>query len=266
MTILRGSMEEKTRHRAALEALRERPFLSVNDLKDLVGVSAATVRRDIEKLSAAGLATKVYGGVTALDGAHQHRPVALPFADNRDIAVAAKRAIAAAAAEFVRDGSQIIVHAGSTCFHFGVCIADRSVRVTTHSMPLAAYLGEYGACQVTVGGGDLHREPGLLYHAGSLDPDFYAQQFFVGALGVSASGILESHPLLVKFVQHFADRANEVILLVDSRKFEERPPSVALPLWRVARIVTDDGLSASHRQMIEDAGVELTIATPEVRN
>lgn len=258
-------MEENRRHQAVLEALRERPFLSVSELKDMVGVSAATVRRDIEKLAGAGRATKVYGGVTALDGALQHRPVALPFADNRDIAVDAKRAIAAAAAELVRDGSQIIVHAGSTCFHFGVCIADRNVRVTTHSMPLAAYLGEYGTCQVTVGGGDLHREPGLLYQARDLDTDFFAQQFFVGALGVSANGILESHPLLVKFVQHFADRANEVILLVDSRKFEERPPSVALPLWRVARIVTDSGLSEPHRQMIEDAGVQLTIADPEVR-
>ncbi|SFG44796.1 transcriptional regulator, DeoR family [Palleronia marisminoris] len=258
-------MEENLRHQAVVEALRERPFLSVNELRDLVGVSAATVRRDIEKLAAAGRATKVYGGVTALDGALQQRPVALPFSDNRDIAVDAKRAIAAAAAELVRDGSQIIVHAGSTCFHFGVRIADRNVRVATHSMPLAAYLGEHGTCQVIVGGGDLHREPGLLYEAGGLDTDFFAQQFFVGALGVSAKGILESHPLLVKFVQHFADRANEVILLADSRKFEERPPSVALPLWRVARVVTDSGLSDAHRQMIEDAGVQLTIADPEVR-
>ncbi|RVV97583.1 DeoR/GlpR transcriptional regulator [Mesobaculum littorinae] len=258
-------MDEHRRHQAVLEALRERPFLSVNELTTLVDASAATVRRDIEKLAAAGLATRVYGGVTALEGALQSRPVALPFADNRDIAVDAKRAIAAAACDLVRDGSQIVVHAGSTCFHFGVRIADRNVRVTTHSMPLAAYLGEHGTCQVTVGGGDLHREPGLLYDPSGLDTEFFAQQFFVGALGVSAKGILESHPLLVKFVQHFADRANEVVLLVDSRKFEERPPSVALPLWRVARIVTDSGLDDAHRQMIEDAGVQLTIADPEVR-
>ena len=42
-------MEENLRHQAVVEALRERPFLSVNELRDLVGVSAATVRRDIEK-------------------------------------------------------------------------------------------------------------------------------------------------------------------------------------------------------------------------
>ncbi len=257
-------MQEKHRLNAVLEALSERPFLSVNELKENIGVSSATVRRDIDKLVAAGQARKVYGGVTALDGIHPRRSVALPFVDNRDIAVDAKRAIASAAAEFVREGSQIIVHAGSTCFHFGVRIADRGIRVDTHSMPLAAYLAEHGTCQVTVGGGDLHREPGLLYRPGGLDPDLYAQQFFVGALGVSADGILESHPLLVKFVQHFADRANEVVLLADSRKFDERPPSVALPLWRVARIVTDAGLSEDHRAMIRDAGVQLTIAEPEL--
>ncbi|WOI58127.1 DeoR/GlpR family DNA-binding transcription regulator [Palleronia sp. LCG004] len=256
-------MEEKLRLDIVLDALGRSQFLSVNEIRDLVGVSAATVRRDIDKLARSGRANKVYGGVTAPNGDHRHRSVALPFVDNRDIEVAAKRGIAAAAAGLVRDGSQIIVHAGSTCFHFGVRIATRNVRVTTHSMPLAAYLGEHGTCQLTVGGGDLHREPGLLYDAGKLDGEFFAQQFFVGALGVGPEGILESHPLLVRFVQHFADRANEVVLLVDSRKFEERPPSVALPLWRVARIVTDTGLTDTHRTMIEDAGVQLTIAEPE---
>lgn len=257
-------MQEERRLNAVLDALCERSFMSVNELKDLIGVSAATVRRDIEKLADANKARKVYGGVAALDDQHQRRPVVLPFVDNRDIAVGAKRAIAHAAADLVRDGSQIVVHAGSTCFHFGAQIADRNLRITTHSMPLAAHLAEFGTCQVTVGKGDLHREPGLLYEAGGLDPDFFAQQFFVGALGVSADGILESHPLLVKFVQHFAARANEVVLLVDSRKFKERPSTVALPLWRVSRIITDTGLSAESRAMIEDAGVDLTLVDPEV--
>lgn len=253
-------MSELARQDAIVQMLQTRPFVSVNELTRLVGVSAATVRRDIEKLDEAGRAQKVYGGIAAMDGAHRRRSVALPFSDNRDIAVEAKRAIARAAGQLVRDGSLIIVHAGSTCFHFGVHIADRNVRVWTHSMPLAAYLAEFGTCQLTVGGGDLHREPGLLYCPDGLDRIFYASQFFVGALGVGANGILESHPLLVRFVREFADRANEVVLLVDSRKFDERPPVAALPLGRVSHLVTDDGLSDAHARMLEDQGVRFTIA------
>ncbi|MBM9595798.1 DeoR/GlpR family DNA-binding transcription regulator [Roseitranquillus sediminis] len=253
-------MSDVSRHDAVLALLRDRPFVSVNELTSYFGVSPATIRRDIDKLSEAGSAQKVYGGIAAIQAEHRRRAIALPFSDNRDIAVAAKRAIARAASQLVRDGSIIIVHAGSTCFHFGVEIASRSVRVVTHSMPLAGYLAEFGTCHVTVSGGDLHREPGLLYDPSGFDPDVYASQFFVGALGVGPGGILESHPLLVRFVKEFADRTNEIVLLADSRKFEERPPLVALPLSRLSHVVTDDGLKDSHARMLEDNGVKFTIA------
>ncbi|MZQ87616.1 DeoR family transcriptional regulator [Frigidibacter albus] len=252
-------MSEHRRHQAVLQLLANRPFLSVHDLVAATGVSPATVRRDIEKLDAAGLSKKVHGGIAALEG-QERRAVALPFIVNRDIATEAKRAIAKAAGQIVRDGSLIIIHAGSTCFHFGAHIADRNLRVFTNSMPLAAYLAENGTCQLTVGGGDLHREPGVLYDPQRAPDSFYGSQFFVGALGISSRGLLESHPLLVRFINEMVELANEVVVLVDSRKFAERPPNVALPLARVNRLITDDGLSDADAQMLEDQGVDYIIA------
>nr|WP_269438733.1 DeoR/GlpR family DNA-binding transcription regulator [Halomonas sp. IOP_31] len=252
-------MSEYARQAKIELILQERPFMSVKELTHMLGVSAATIRRDIDKLDEAGLARKVYGGIAAIESAHQ-RAVALPFSDNRDIAVDAKRAIAREASQRVREGSLIVVHAGSTCFHFGVLIADWNVRILTHSMPLAAYLSEFGSCQLTLGGGDLHREPGILHDPAGDDQTFFASQFFVGALGVGAQGILESHPLLVHFVQHFADRVNEVVLLVDSRKFKESPPLVALPFRRVSHLITDDGLDDNDAKLLESQGVRYTIA------
>ena len=254
-------MSDFIRQNTIAGLLRERAFLSVAELKEKVGVSAATVRRDIDKLVEAGVGQKVHGGIAATNGVPVRRSVALPFIENRDIAVDAKKAIARVAAGLVRDGSAIIVHGGSTCFHFGCEIAQRNLRVFTNSMPVAAYLSEHGTCQVTVGGGDLHREPGIIYDATVAGPSFYAAQFFVGSLGVSKEGLLESHPLLVHFINDMCSRANEIIVLVDSRKFRERPPTVALPLARVHRLITDDGLSDADARMLEDQGVEYTVAT-----
>ncbi|WP_134681822.1 DeoR/GlpR family DNA-binding transcription regulator [Paracoccus ravus] len=254
-------MTDFERQEKIVMLLDERPFASVRDLQHLIGVSGATIRRDIEKLNEAGRARKVYGGVAAVE--RGVRAASLPFVENRDIAVAAKRAIAREAEKLVQDGSSIIVHAGSTCFHFGCRIAHRNLRVYTNSLPLASYLGEHGTCQLTVGGGDLHREPGLLYDVATTSHRFYAAQFFVGALGISEQGILEQHPLLVRLCDEMSRTASEVILLADSRKFSVHPPTVALPFSRIARVVTDDGLSDAHARMLERAGVEITIAQIE---
>lgn len=254
-------MSDLGRHEAIVELLLDRPFISVKELQDVTGVSAATVRRDIEKLDLAGLARKVHGGIAAHEGSvSAQRSRSLPFVENRDIAVDAKRAIARAAGALVRDGSLIIIHGGSTCFHFGCEMANRNVRVFTNSMPVAAYISEHGTCQLTVGGGDLHREPGIIYDAGRGGHTFYASQFFVGALGVSQEGLLEQHPLLVRFINDMSGLANEIIVLVDSRKFAMRPPTVTLPLSRISKLVTDDGLSDADAKMLEDMKVDFIIA------
>ncbi|WP_108658567.1 DeoR/GlpR family DNA-binding transcription regulator [Acuticoccus kandeliae] len=254
-------MSDLERHQTIVELLSSQTFASVRELQQTLGVSAATVRRDIDKLNDAGVARKVYGGVAALEEQlWRRRPSPLPFVENRDLAVEQKRAIAQAAEGLVRDGSSVIVHAGSTCFTFGCRLALRNVRVFTNSMPLAAYLAENGTCHLTVGGGDIHREPGIVYDPAPGAPIHYAAQFFVGALGVSSEGILESHPLLVRFVKEFSERANEIIVLVDSSKFALRPPVVALPMQRITTLITDDGVSAADERMVRDQGVNLIIA------
>ncbi|WP_417743873.1 DeoR/GlpR family DNA-binding transcription regulator [Salipiger sp.] len=253
-------MSDVSRHQAILALLEEQAFVSVNELAGITGVSPATVRRDIDKLAEAGKGQKVHGGIAASTAPVQRRAVNLPFFENRDLAVAQKRAIAARAEKMVRDGSSIIVHAGSTCFHLGTRVATRNLRIFTNSIPLAGFLAEHGTCQLTVGAGDLHREPGILYDPARNGYDFFADQFFVGALGVSPAGLLESHPLLVRLCNDMSRQANETIVLVDSRKFAERPPTVALPLSRVHRLITDDGLAEADAQMLADEGVEVIIA------
>ena len=43
-------MNDTERHKAIIDLLRETPFASVRDLQEHLGVSPATIRRDIDKL------------------------------------------------------------------------------------------------------------------------------------------------------------------------------------------------------------------------
>lgn len=253
-------MSDSDRHRVIRELLKERPFASVRDLQKVLGVSAATVRRDIEKLHETGLARKVYGGISAAEGYAAGYASARPYNENRDIAVDAKQAIARVAENLVADGDSIIVHAGSTCYYIGIRLARRNLRIYTNSMPLASYLGEHGTCQLTVAGGELHREPGIIHSLQSSSPGFFASKFFLGTQGISNEGILESHPLLVKVIRDLSECADEIVVLADSRKFSLRPRHVVLPLPRISTLVTDEGISDKNAQMIESAGIRLMIA------
>ncbi|MEZ2128744.1 MULTISPECIES: DeoR/GlpR family DNA-binding transcription regulator [unclassified Sinorhizobium] len=254
-------MSDSDRHRIITDLLRERPFASVRDLQERLGVSAATIRRDIDKLHEIGKARKVYGGISAADGAAANRLSARPYDENRDIAVEAKRAIAETAAGLVRDGDSIIVHAGSTCYQLGIQLARRNVRIYTNSMPLAAYLGEHGTCHLTLAGGELYREPKIIHDASAGPPNFFASRFFLGTQGISSEGLLESHPLLTKAIGELSACADEIVLLADSRKLSIQPRNVVLPLSRIGTIVIDDGLSDAGARMLEDAGVTIMIAT-----
>jgi DeoR family ulaG and ulaABCDEF operon transcriptional repressor len=255
-------LSDLVRQRQIVELLRDRPFASVRELQERLGVSAATIRRDIDKIDELGSARKVYGGVSALEGVSQKAAFARPYEENRDLAVEAKRQIAELAATLVEDGDSVIVNGGSTCFHLGVKLAERNIRLFTNSMPLAAYLGDRATCGLTIAGGELHREPGVIYSPAQ-SVGFYASKFFLGAQGVGPDGLLESHPLMVRSIQELSQHADQIVVLVDSRKFSIQARNVSLPLSRIGTIITDDGLSDQAAKLLEGAGVAVRIASSQ---
>src|SRR5581483_2047446 len=138
---------------------------------------------------------------------------------------------------------------------------QRNVKIFTNSMPLAAKLWEKGVCHLTVAGGELHREPGILFSPGGGSPEFYASKFFLGAQGIGPGGITESHPLIVRAARDMLARADEVIVLADSRKFNVRARYHLVSLSRIGTLITDDGLKEQDGRMLEDAGVKVIVSS-----
>ncbi|MFK4808833.1 DeoR/GlpR family DNA-binding transcription regulator [Devosia sp. ZW T5_3] len=250
---------EAERHRIIRDALAYRPFATVRDLLDLLTVSPATIRRDIAKLHQSGAIRKVFGGIALPENAASQRLHARPFEENRVLNVAVKQAIAIEAEKLCRDGDTIIVNGGTTCFVFARQLAARALTVFTNSMPVAATLWESGVCHLVVGGGELHREPGVLFTANPPDNEFYASKFFVGAQGIGPNGLMESHPLMARLVDDLARRADEVVVLVDASKFAVRARHSVIPLSRISTLITDSNLTDMDAQMLADEGVNLIL-------
>jgi len=113
--------------------------------------------------------------------------------------------------------------------------------------------------------GTIYREQSIILSPFENDGTvhFYAKRMFMSAQGVSPLGIMESDTLIIQSEQRLMRQAEELVLLVDSTKFQNRSSLVICPLERATTIITDDGIADDARRMVEDAGIRLLIATPE---
>ena len=81
-------MHEKERHNTILQAVKERPVVTIEELVSLTESSEATVRRDITALHAQNRLRRVRGGAEAINQPHL---AGTPFTVNAMKNIAAKR-------------------------------------------------------------------------------------------------------------------------------------------------------------------------------
>jgi DeoR family transcriptional regulator, aga operon transcriptional repressor len=100
--------ERRDRVRALIE---ERAFASVAELSAEFGVSAVTVRNDLNALEAEGGVRRIRGGAMPFDGARLRER---PFEEAAVEAASAKARIAAAAADLLEPGMSVFLDVGTT--------------------------------------------------------------------------------------------------------------------------------------------------------
>ena len=71
---------------------------------------------------------------------------------------------------------------------------------------------------------------------------------------------MEQDALIIQAEQKLINQADELVLMVDSTKFQRRSSLILCPLDRVSTLITDDAIPDSARAMIENAGIKLIIA------
>lgn len=258
-------MHERRRWQHILGLLGRQPVATVAEIATLTGSSPATARRDIARLAERGLVTRVHGGAEARpEAAADQQALALaaePFQASRSLHQDRKRAIAAAAAALCADGDSIIINGGTTTFGMVEFIADRQMQILTNSFPLAEALMRSGGNRILLPGGQVYREQGLIlspYDDDSLRHHF-ASIMFMGAQGIVPLGLMEGDPLLIRAEQKLLDRAERLVVLVDSSKFRSRGGLILCPLQRIHTIITDDGIDPAALAMCRDAGVTVQV-------
>lgn len=257
-------MHEKERHRIILSAVQDRPVVTVPDMCALTGASEATIRRDIASLHVAKKLRRVRGGAEALNPTKFPGLAGRPFTLNETLRIAQKQAIARAAVELCDDGDPIIINGGTTTFQMVHPLATRQMQIFTNSFPIAEHLLKNSKNAILLSGGVIYREQNIVLSPFENDVtrNFYAKRMFMGAQGVGPLGLMEADPLLIQAEHKLIGQADELVVLVDSTKFQKRSSLVLCPLDRAHTIITDDEITDRAAAMLESAGVNLIVAHP----
>lgn len=257
-----GAPAKAQRHRSILAALATDPTVRISALAAGFGVSAETVRRDIEELSRQGVVRRTYGGASVV-----HAGVQPELSSRERMAVAERARIGAAAAALVEPGAVVMLDAGSTTAHVARALAARGVQATvlTNSLTAATDLAAApgGTIRVLLCPGEVSAGERGVYgsEAEAFLRRFNADLAVIGASGLTEEGPSDAVSRAAWVKRAMLDRAARRVLVVDSGKFGRELLERVCPLGAVTDLVTEapppPGLSAA----LARAAVAVTLAT-----
>ena len=238
------SLTEKRQTRL-LEHLRTRSYADNHDLQTYLGVSEATVRRDLVDLESRGLIRRTHGGALPVGQIVQEYSNAERLVRN----AAEKTRIAKLAADLVADGDVVFIDAGTTTLQLARQLGVRkSVAFITNGTDIAACLSAANVGSLFVTGGEFcdinHSLVGPL--ATEAIGRFNVDKLFlsVSAVDLARTQINVATPTIAATQRAMIEIAQKVIVLADHSKFTKSAMSVIATLGDVDLIVTDVGSTA----------------------
>ncbi len=263
-------MHSAEREKLILETVNQRGFISFQDLEQRIAASPATIRRDLERMMLAGLLTRVRGGAKKNESKNAKRPApdpgqhltGVPFEENVNRHKAEKEAIGRAAAKLCNAGEAVMIDGGSTTLQMCQHVRGLNLQVLTNSLRIVSALLLQPGTRVLVPAGQVFPEQNIILAASSDDgmQRFHAPKLFMSAAAVGGAGLMQADIMLVGVERRLIDRADEIIVLLDSSKFDGPSGHIVCGLDEIDVLITDRGVSPRHAQMVQDAGVKLIVA------
>jgi len=236
--------------------------LSVAELSLQFGVSADTIRRDLDLLSVRGFVRRTHGGAVPADYLVQGGSTSAQRTGPR---IAEKTRIARRAAELIQDDESLILNGGSTTRLFAFELAGKkNLTVLTNALGIPAALSREAVRDIVVVGGEYraesHSTVGSVAFCGAIAVS--ADSAILGVGGVTqkglSSGLLQDATMAASMIA----AARRTIVLADSSKFNHQLLGQIATLDQVDILVTDAEPPRDLFNALEELEVQVLIAPP----
>ncbi len=241
-----------------LEMVRTLQFASLPQLVDHLGVSESTIRRDLELLEEQGVTRRIHGGVLFVGSAAK-----VSHFEALDPAQwGLKRAIARCAATLVEDGDTILLDGGSTTYEVARLLVGRPLHVVTNSLPVANLFASNANSDLVLIGGNVCPRTGVVRgpYADQMLSQVRVRKTILSTAAVCEEGFFNNNMLLIETERAMMRAGTEVIVVVDSSKFDNQSLGHVCALGTVDHVVVDSQISDEWRTRLTAAGVNLLVA------
>ena len=256
-------MSDSERQSRIREYLTRYNEMEIGKLSELLKVSPSTIRREIRGMEASGFLVRTHGGVR-MHAPLQYEP---PYEKRASSNVDGKRAIAAAARQMISPGQVIGISGGTTCTELARQLRFvKGITVVTNAINVALELYGQSSIRVMVTGGFLnHNSYELVGNqtSESLQP-VHMDMAFLGASGIDPDfGLSMSDEPEVLVGHAFMAAADRTVVLADSSKIGRKTFARLAPLSEIDLVITDDGITAEQRALIERTNLKMLVGASE---
>ena len=245
-------MQRTERLDAILEQVGSTGRVDVAALAERLGVSGATVRRDLQALSRSQLLVRTHGGAVS-----QASEDEVPAQVKAVLRQPEKRRIARAAAALVGEGAVVGLTGGSTTLELArVLQARRGLTVVTNSIDVASELAGRPGIRLVMIGGIVRRSRELVGPAAeTMLANYHLDLAFIGVDGLSAEGCTTYDEMEATTDAAFLAQARRRLVVADSSKIGRVTFARISPLSGLTDLVTDRSAPPDALEPIRQAGV-----------
>jgi DeoR family transcriptional regulator, aga operon transcriptional repressor len=246
-----------------LRELRQKGEVSLTELITGLGVSAASVRRDLAKLEEQGLVRRTHGGAILVEPL-LYEPFRYDslFQNREQHRTAEKRRIGLAAAELIQENETVGFTAGTTTTHAARNLRNRhNIRVITNAINIAMELSNCAGLKTFVTGG-------IVQWAGSFSlvgqvaitsmSDIYMDRVFVSVCGIDpVRGLTVIEPEEGLTFRAMIHQSRQTVVVADSSKIGMVTPALICPISDVHVLITDKRAPDKAVAPFRERGIEV---------
>ncbi len=253
-------MIKQKRYERILEVVNEQHVVSIEEFCSKLGVSKATIRRDLIYLDENRQLKRTHGGAISLV-----KPAIedVPIQMRQRVAKPEKERIAQAAIDLIRDGSTIYIGVGTTMRELASRLdAFSKLTILTNDICVAYEISQHTNNDLILAGGVLRKSTASLVgtFAEEALKDLYVDIAFMSADSVRAdSGFMDYSVDEVAVKRLVMKNARKTIMLCDQSKFSNEAFMTICPVTAVDLTITDGMLDPEVEQALLNTGMSLRV-------